>query len=207
MTRLILIVVTLTLVATHNGVAVAQPPNDAGPGAPRKAGPSATGQRLAGQPAAATPTAQLPNGASSVNETYGDWTVNCRLIDVQKQCLLMQTQGNSQTKQRLFEIELQTPRDGKMDGTILMPFGLKLDSGALLKLDEKDFGAALRFSTCLPQGCLLPVSWQTASIDAMKKAKMLTVASLNLNNGEVVTFKVSLDGFAPSVARIVELGK
>jgi invasion protein IalB len=41
----------------------------------------------------------------------------------------------------------------------------------------------------------------------MKKAKMLTVASLNSNNGEVVTFKVSLDGFAPSLARIAELGK
>jgi invasion protein IalB len=207
MSRLILIVLTLALVATRHGLAIAQPPNDAVPGTPRKAAPSATSQRLAGQPATATPAAQLPNGASSVNETYADWTVNCRLIDGQKQCLLMQTQGNSQTKQRLFEIELQMPRDGKVEGTILMPFGLKLDSGALLKLDEKDFGAGLRFSTCLPQGCLLPVSWQTPSIDAMKKAKMLTVASLNLNSGEVVAFRISLDGFAPAVARIVELGK
>ena len=207
MTRLTLIVVTLTLVATHSGMAGAQSPNAAGPGTSRKAAPAATGQRLAGQPAAVTPPAQLPNGASSVNETYGNWTINCRLIDGQKQCLLMQTQGNSQTKQRLFEIELQTPRDGKMDGTILMPFGLKLDSGALLTLDEKDFGPGLRFSTCVPQGCMLPVSWQTAAVDALKKAKTLIVASLNVDNGEVVAFNVSLDGFASAIARIEELDK
>jgi invasion protein IalB len=205
MSRLILM--TLALAATCNGLAIAQPSNDAVPATLRRTAPSATAQRLAAQPATATPAARLPNGASSVNETYGDWTVNCRLVDGQKHCLLMQTQGNSQTKQRLFEIGLQAPRDGKVEGTVLMPFGLKLDSGALLKLDEKDFGAGLRFSTCVPQGCLLPLSWQAPSIDAMKKAKTLTVASLNLNNGEVVAFKISLEGFAPAVARIVELCK
>jgi invasion protein IalB len=97
--------------------------------------------------------------------------------------------------------------NGKTEGTILMPFGLKLDSGALLTLDNKDFGAALRFSTCTPEGCLLPVLFPAASIEAMKKAKTLAVASLNLSSGEVVAFKLSLDGFAPAIARIVELGK
>ncbi len=29
----------------------------------------------------ATPASTLPNGAASVNETYGDWTVDCRLLD------------------------------------------------------------------------------------------------------------------------------
>jgi invasion protein IalB len=207
MSRLILILLTLALAATLGGLALAQHPNDAVPGTFQKAAPSAPGLMVAAQAAAPTPAAQLPNGASSVNETYGSWTVNCRLTDGQKQCLLMQTQGNNQTRQRLFEIELQTPRDGKMEGTILMPFGLKLDNGAVVTLDEKDFGPGLRFSTCVPQGCLLPVSWQTVSIDAMKKAKLLTVASLNLSNSEVVAFKISLDGFAPAIARIVELGK
>jgi hypothetical protein len=40
-----------------------------------------------------------------------------------------------------------------------MPFGLNLDAGAALKLDGKDLGKGLRFSTCLPQVCLLPVSF------------------------------------------------
>jgi invasion protein IalB len=187
MLRLGIISLTLALAATQGGFALAQPAK-------------------AAQPAAA-PAAQFPNGASSVSETYGNWTINCRLLEGQKHCVVMQAQGNSQTKQRLFEIELQTPRDGKVEGTILMPTGLKLDAGAVLKIDDKDFGSGLRFSTCVPQGCLLPVSLQTASVEVMKKGKLLTVASLNFDNEEVVSFKVSLDGFAPAIARVAELGK
>jgi invasion protein IalB len=163
------------------------------------------GAKVAAQSAA--PAAQLPNGASSINETYGDWIVDCRLVEGQKQCLLMQAQGNNQTKQRLFEIQLHAPKDGKTEGTILMPFGLKLDNGAVLTLDDKDLGQTLRFSTCMPQGCLMPVSFPAATVDSMKKAKTLGVASLNLGNGEVVAFKVPLEGFAAATARVSELGK
>jgi invasion protein IalB len=201
MSRVIMIFLMLVATLDAGALAVAQPRTDAAPGAARKAAP---GETAAAQTAANL--AQLPNGASSLNETYGNWTIECRVIDGRKQCLLMHAQGNSQTRQRLFEIELQTPQNGKTEATILMPFGLKLDSGAILTLDDKDFTSG-RFSTCTPLGCLLPVSFPVASIDAMKKAKTLTVASLNLGNSEVVSFKVSLDGFAPAIARLAELGK
>jgi invasion protein IalB len=36
----------------------------------------------------AAPAAQLPNGATSLNETHGDWTIDCRVIEGQKQCVL-----------------------------------------------------------------------------------------------------------------------
>ncbi len=173
------------------------------PGTTRKTAPA--NQKFVAQSAATA--AQLPNGASSIKETYGDWTVSCRLLEGQKQCLLLQAQGDTQTKQRIFEIELRTPKDGKTEGTVLMPFGLKLVSGAILSLDDKVLGQGLHFSTCTPQGCLLPLSLQTATIDAMKKGKMFTVASLNLNNGEVVAFKISLEGFAAASARVAELAR
>jgi invasion protein IalB len=159
------------------------------------------------QPARAATAAQLPNGASSISETYGEWTVNCRIADGQKQCALAHAQGNNQTGQRVFAIELRTPKDGKTEGTILLPFGLKLDSGVVLKLDDKDLGQGLRFSTCLPQGCLVPMSLPAAATEAMKKSKTLTVASLNSNSGEVVTFNVPLEGFVGGTARIAELSK
>jgi invasion protein IalB len=63
----------------------------------------------------------------------------------------------------------------------------------------------LHFSTCVPAGCLLRISFPTTAVDAMKRGKMLTFASLNLS-GEVVTFNVSLDGFAAATSRVVELG-
>ena len=156
-----------------------------------------------GQPAAA---ASLPNGASAINESYGDWTLDCRINDGQKFCALAQSQGNSQTNQRVFAIELRTPQDGRMEGTILMPFGLKLENGAILKLDEKDLGQGLRFSTCVPQGCLLPISFPTLATDAMKSGKTLTAAALNLSSSDPVAFNISLAGFAPALARISQLG-
>src|SRR5262249_33228135 len=72
------------------GSAVAQQP-----GAARKDAPVTTGQKVGPQSAAA----QLPNGATSVNETYGDWVIDCRLNDGQKVCILLQVQGNTQTRQ------------------------------------------------------------------------------------------------------------
>jgi invasion protein IalB len=153
------------------------------------------------------PPALLPNGASSITERYGDWTVDCHIDNGQKICVTSQAQGNKQTGQRSFAIELRTPKDGKTEGAILMPFGLKLDNGALLKLDDKNLGTGLRFSTCVPEGCLLPVSFPTIATDAMKTAKTLSVAALNLSNNDVVNFNVSLEGFAAAFARIADLGK
>lgn len=157
------------------------------------------------QSAPAVSPVQLPNGASSISETYGKWVVDCRLIDKQKQCRLLQTQSTSQTNQRTLEVELRVPKDGKVDGTIVMPFGLKLDSGVILRLDDKDRSEVLHFLTCIPSGCLVPVSFLMTGIDAMKNSKILTVASLNLSD-EIITFNVPLDGFAAAIARLVELG-
>lgn len=160
--------------------------------APTVAQPAAAGERL-------------PNGASSVNEVYGDWTVDCRINDGQKLCLLSQSQGDSRTNQRVFAIELRAPKDGKAEGTILMPFWLKLENGAVLKLDDKDLGKGLRFSTCTPTGCLLPISFPTVATDAMKGGKTLTAAALNLSNNDVVSFNIALNGFGPALDRLVQL--
>jgi invasion protein IalB len=189
------------------GGAIAKQPSDPSSGSISKVVPLPASARHMAESVAAALAVQLPNGASSISEAYGEWAVNCRLIDRQKQCVLLQSRGNSQTGQLVFAIGLRTPGDGNTVGTILTPFGLKLDSGAILKLDDKELGQALRFSTCVPEGCLLPVSFPRVAIDAMKKAKVLTVASVDLVGGEVVTFNISLEGFAAAIARLVELGR
>lgn len=72
-----------------------------------------------------------------------------------------------------------------------MPLGLKLDAGAILKLDDRDLGQGVRFSTCTAQGCFLPLSFPSAGADAMRKAKTFVVAALNLSNDQPVRFNVS----------------
>jgi invasion protein IalB len=163
--------------------------------------------RFGAEPVATTPASQLLNGASSIEETYGNWAVGCQLVNGRKQCLLAYVQIDGQTRKPLFGIWLQMPRDGKTEGSMLMPFGMKLDAGVILRIDGDDPGSALRFSTCVPQGCLLSVSFPKITIDAMKKSRMLTAASTNLASGEVINFKVPLEGFAAAIARISELGR
>ena len=102
---------------------------------------------------------------------------------------------------------MRTPKDGRAEGTILFPFGMKLENGAILRLDDKDLGQGLRFSTCLAQGCLLPISFPTVATNAMKTGKALTVAALNLSNGEPVSFNVSLTGFAAAFDRIAQIDR
>lgn len=148
-------------------------------------------------------TIQLPRGASAISETYGDWIVKCLVDGGTKLCTLGQTQSSKDTNQQIFAIEL-IPRDGKAEGNMLMPFGLKLDAGAVVKLDGKDLEQT-RFSTCTTQGCLLPVSFPTAVTDAMSRAKTMTVAAQNLNTGQAVVFTVPLNGFAAALERTIQL--
>ena len=105
------------------------------PSAPRPA-PAVRAQAPSVQQPAG-PAATLPNGASSINESYGDWTVDCRIVERRKRCALSQAQGNKETGQRVFAIELQPPGGGKTDGTILMPFGLNLVCRLLLEKKKR----------------------------------------------------------------------
>nr|WP_236000081.1 invasion associated locus B family protein [Bradyrhizobium uaiense] len=83
---------------------------------------------------------QLPKGASAISVTYGDWIVKCQLDGGAKLCTLGQTQLSKETNQQVFVIEL-IARDGKAEGNILMPFGLKFDAGAL-RAGRQGSGAA-----------------------------------------------------------------
>ncbi|MBN8932488.1 MAG: invasion associated locus B family protein [Rhizobium pusense] len=153
------------------------------------------------------PAVSLPNGASSINETYGEWTVNCAIADNQKRCGVSQEQGNSQTGQRLFAMDLQPPAEGQTNGVLLLPFGLHLDDGVKLKLDEQNLGQGARFSTCLPAGCLVPVSFPTIATDAMKKGEKLVITATRNGGGETPPFTVSLNGFTAALNRVAELAK
>jgi invasion protein IalB len=168
-----------------------------------KAGSTAAPQR---PPQSTAPGAVvgLPNGATAISETYGDWTLNCGADKSAKFCTLSQTQVNKEG-QRAFAFELRMAKDGSGEGTILMPFGLKLDAGVILKLDDQSIGEGLRFSTCMAQGCLLPVSFPSAGMDAIRHAKTFTVGALNVNNNQLLTIGISLNGFAVALDRAVQV--
>ena len=148
---------------------------------------------------------RAPEGRSGMSETFGRWVVTCGSDNVKKFCTVMQAKDDTRTGQRVFAIELRTSKSGSAEGTILMPLGLKLENGVVLRLDDKDVAQGLHFSTCMAQGCLVPVTFPSASIDAMSHATALTVGALSINNDQSVTFSVVLDGFAAALTRAAQI--
>ena len=159
-------------------------------------------------PAAATPAAPVaawPTGATTVSESYGDWTVSCVRPEAKVTCIVVQSQGDSKTGRRQFGFELSVPKDGRSEGVILMPFGMAIEPGVTFKLDEQALGKGAPYSTCTSDGCLVPISFPTLATDGMRNAKSLAIAAQKSGNNEPATIVVPLVGFPQAFDRAVAL--
>jgi len=149
----------------------------------------------------------LPGGATTLNETHGDWTVACTTPEGNVRCAISQIQINSQNRQRVLTVELTATEGGNAaSGTLVMPFGLALDQGVVLSIDEGEFLPPLRFSTCLPAGCLVPLTFNADAVTAMRAGTALKVKAAANDSGQEVNFSISLSGFTSALARAAELG-
>lgn len=166
-----------------------------------------------GAGAAAAQTANgndLPGGATSLNESHGDWTVSCRVVqnkDKQqvKSCAMSQQQVNKQ-KQRALEISLVPQKDGGAKGVILLPFGLAVTKGVDVQVDGESLGKPMAFSTCVPVGCLVPVDFDAAMVKKIAKGQKMQI-SATAPSGQKVALAAPLSGFTSAFNRTSELLK
>ena len=148
----------------------------------------------------------LPGGASSLNETHGDWTVVCTTAQEAVRCAIAQNQVSGENRQRVLAVELQAAEGGSAaTGTLVLPFGLRLDDGVRLALDEAEPFQTLRFSTCMPAGCLVPLSFDADTVSALRAGTALRIAATASDNGQEVALSVSLSGFTSALARLAAL--
>lgn len=155
---------------------------------------------------AAAQSGGLPGGASSLNETHGDWTVICAVVEAETRCLISQNQTDGQSGQRLLTLELVPAADGGAEGVLVLPFGLALMAGAGLAVDETPLAAAaLPFSTCLPLGCLVPLDLAAEQLAALKAGQALAIATHANEGGQEIVFSVSLKGFTSALDRAAGL--
>jgi invasion protein IalB len=146
---------------------------------------------------------KLPGGASSLQETYQDWNLSCQGTP-QTVCVISQQQMQ-QSGQRVLAIELRRDGDGGLTGNLVLPFGLLLDAGAALQVDAAAQQKPLRFSTCLPAGCLVPLAFDANTGAALKDGTALKV-TVHSNDAKEVTLSISLKGMAAAVDRLEALG-
>lgn len=150
-------------------------------------------------------TSGLPGGASSLNETYKDWRVACVHNGATKRCVLSQVQAQ-QNGQRVLAIELNAPNGNAVTGTLVLPFGLALDSGVILQIDEKPAMQPIRFRTCLPTGCIVTVSFDAPTIVALRAGTTLK-AKATADGGAAAPFSISLQGFGTALDRVGVLAR
>jgi invasion protein IalB len=176
--------------------------------------PARVAQALTGTAQNFVPAGTLPGGASSLQESYQDWQVVCaqQVANDQtgaaspvKRCVMNQQQVERQNQQRVLAIEL-APAGDKLEGALVLPFGLALDEGAALRVDDGPAGPPLRFRTCLPAGCVIPLSFDAANIAALRKGGMLKVKVVADGGGDTL-LPISLKGFAAAYSRVAALSR
>ncbi|WP_244845843.1 invasion associated locus B family protein [Mesorhizobium sp. L-8-3] len=162
-------------------------------------------QRFEIAQAQATGTSTLPGGASSLNETYRDWRVACAQKGTAKQCAMSQAQAH-QNGQRVLAIELGAPAGNTVSGTLVLPFGLALDSGVIFQIDDKPAMQPVRFRTCVPAGCLVNISFDAATIVALRAGTALKIKA-TADGGAATPFSISLQGFGTALDRVATLAR
>ncbi len=150
-------------------------------------------------------TSGLPGGASSLKETYKDWIVGCSQNGTTKRCVLSQVQ-TQQNGQRVLAIELTAPAGNTVSGTLVLPFGLALDSGVTFQIDDKPAMAPLRFRTCIPAGCLVSVTFDAPTMVALRAGAALKIKAV-ADGGAAAPLSVSLQGFGTALDRVAALSR
>ncbi len=160
--------------------------------------------RRASNAIAANPTVRLPGGADAVREIHGDWllmgSVQPGDATAQKTCVIAQEQLHNDTRQRLLLIELR-PEAGRIRGTLVLPFGLLFQKGVVLQVDEHNPAPAVPFRTALPLGCVVEIEIDALRLALLKSGKVLHVHAIVADNGNPVSFGISLNGFSTALAR------
>lgn len=149
---------------------------------------------------------QLPGGATALSETFESWTVNCDVAQGKKRCVLLQQQTNQQTRQLMFAIELSPTTEASVGATLVLPFGLALQNGVALQIDDLAKGEPLKFRTCLPVGCLVGVTFDKATVSSLRTGTTLKATAL-ADGGKDVGFSVPLKGFSAALDRVQVLVK
>ncbi|MBF2998633.1 invasion associated locus B family protein, partial [Pseudomonas aeruginosa] len=80
--------------------------------------------------------------------------VACQIVQAVKRCVISQQQAQ-QNGQPLLAIELQPGPANTTTGNLVLPFGLLLDAGVTLQIDEQPAMPPARFRTCLPADCIV----------------------------------------------------
>lgn len=98
----------------------------------------------------------------------------------------------------MLAIELNAPNGNTVSGTLIMPFGLALDSGVSLQIDDKPAMQDPRFRTCVPDRCLIIVAFDAPTTVVLRSGTALKVKAV-ADGRAAAPFSSSPQGFATAL--------
>lgn len=149
----------------------------------------------------------LPGGASSLKESYQDWQIACSTRSDGKICAMSQEQADPKAGRRVLAVQFSTTTAGELKGALVLPFGLALDAGVSIKVDDSGSAESLRFRTCLPVGCIVTFELGEQFVATLRSGTILNIIATPSDDRQPVAFSVSLSGFSAALDRLIALGR
>lgn len=130
--------------------------------------------------------------------TATNWLVTCsnQMDAARLDCSMSQSVVLAANGARLTTVIVQ-PTDVGYDLTLILPFGLDLQAGVQLVIDQVDW-QKLPISTCEAGACYSAISLDAAAITKLSEGTALDVQLIN-RQGEAVTLGLTLAGFTASL--------
>ncbi|MBB4076483.1 invasion protein IalB [Bartonella fuyuanensis] len=152
--------------------------------------------------------ATLPNGASSLTETYGLWTINCSIQEGKKVCFMHRQEVNEQGRV-VVAMSLILNAEGVVSGNLTIPFGILVSKPVRLQVDEGKAVIETGIRTCVPAGCLVPVVFDKNHVAALRAGKQFKLAMTIAAPGEppLNDLFIQLNGFSNALNRLTALQK
>lgn len=150
----------------------------------------------------------LPNGASSLSESYGLWTVTCGVREGKKHCSMVRQEMNAQN-QPVVTMEISANAAGDLSGVLVVPFGVLVTKPVRFQVDDGNSVINSSVRTCVPGGCIVPVAFDKTTVAALRAGKRLKLFVTSAANGEptIDNMVVQLNGFSNALNRLSALQK
>ncbi|HFQ8225506.1 MAG: invasion associated locus B family protein [Enterobacterales bacterium] len=148
--------------------------------------------------------AVLPDGADAMvlQERYGNWMAVCQESKAKAgmECSAVQVQATSGI--RVLSAQLSGTPETSLTGKLVLPFGMALMDGISLSADDKE-QQTLKFSTCVPEGCVIPVQWNKEQLKTLMAASKWTLTGKNAAEADKKTeLQLPVDGLDKALRRI-----
>ncbi len=141
----------------------------------------------------------IPDAQAAPANNAPQWLVGCsNQVDAERlTCTMSQSVVVAATGARLLTAVVQPSGESGRELAFVLPFGLDLQKGVQLVLDDADW-QNIPVTTCEAGACLSTLPLDADAISALSKGTALDVKLMN-SGGEEVVLSLTLEGFTKSM--------